>query len=57
MKTYKHKIKIYKEEEEYPTFTIESDTEIDSSQLVNLWICKEEIYIDEVLIQTIHHTI
>lgn len=57
MKIYKHKIKIYKEEEDYPTFTIESDTEIDSSQYVILWDCKEEIYLDEELINTIYHTI
>ena len=49
-------VKIYKEEDELPTFIIESTTQIDSSQYVNLWTCKEEIYIDEVLIQTIHHT-
>lgn len=57
MKIYKHKIKIYKEEEDYPTFTIESDTVIDSSQYVILWDCKEEIYLDEELIDTIYHTI
>ncbi len=50
-------VKIYKGEDTEPTFTIKSEDAIDSSQLVNLWICKEEIYIDEVLIQTIHHTI
>lgn len=49
-------VKIYKEEDELPTFVIESITQIDSSQYVNLWTCKEEIYIDEVLTQTIHHT-
>ena len=49
-------VKIYKEEDELPTFIIESTTQIDSSQYVNLWTCKEEIYIDEVLTQIIHHT-
>jgi hypothetical protein len=57
MKIFKHVIKIYKEEEAYPTFTIESDTEIDSSIYLNEWDCKEEIYLDEELIDTIYHTI
>lgn len=48
-------VKIYKGEEQTPTFVIESTTEIDSSQYVNLWTCKEEIYIDETLIDTIYH--
>lgn len=56
MKIYKHKIKIYKEEEDYPTFTIESDTVIDSS-IYLFDICKEEIYLDEELIDTIYHTL
>jgi hypothetical protein len=49
-------VKIYKGEDEIPTFIIESQTEIDSTQYVNLWDCKEEIYIDENLIDTINHT-
>ena len=49
-------VKIYKEEDTIPTFIIESEKEINSSQYVSLWTCKEEIYVDEVLVQTIHHT-
>ena len=48
-------VKIYKGENETPTFVIESTTEIDSSQYINLWSCKEEIYIDETLIETKYH--
>lgn len=36
-------------------FTIESENVIDSSQYVILWDCKEEIYIDEKLIDTKNH--
>jgi hypothetical protein len=50
-------VKIYKGEDQTPTFIIESKTEIDSSQYINLWSCKEEIYINEELIDTIYHTI
>lgn len=50
-------VKIYKGEDEIPTFIIESDTQINSAQYVNIWNCKEEIYIDEDLIDTIYHTI
>jgi len=50
-------IKIYKGEEDIPTFIIESQNIIDSSAYTNLWDCKEEIYIDEELIDTIYHTI
>jgi hypothetical protein len=50
-------VKIYKEENIIPDFIIESENIIDSSQYVNLWNCKEEIYIDEDLIDTIYHTI
>jgi hypothetical protein len=57
MKIFKHVIKIYKEEEESPTFIIKSDTVIDSTIYLNEWDCKEEIYIDEELIDTIYHTI
>ena len=49
-------VKIYKEEDTIPTFIIESQDEINSTQYVSLWTCKEEIYVDEVLVQTIHHT-
>lgn len=49
-------VKIYKGEDEIPTFIIESATEINTTQYVNLWTCKEEIYVDETLVQTIHHT-
>jgi len=49
-------VKIYKGEEDIPTITIESIDAIDSSKwLFN--VCKEEIYIDEELIDTIYHTI
>ena len=50
-------VKIYKGEDTEPTFIIESAEVIDSSQYVILWDCKEEIYIDEELIETIYHTI
>ena len=50
-------VKIYKGEEEIPTFIIESQHIINSSQYINLWDCKEEIYIDEELIDTIYHTL
>jgi len=49
-------VKIYKGDNETPTFVIESINVIDSHQYVNLWTCKEEIYIDDTLVQTIHHT-
>ena len=49
-------VKIYKGEDTEPTFIIESINEIDSSQYVIRWSCKEEIYIDETLIETIYHT-
>lgn len=48
-------VKIYKGQEQTPTFIIESETVINSTQYVNLWTCKEEIYIDNELIDTIHH--
>jgi hypothetical protein len=48
-------VKIYKEQDEIPTFIIEAEAEINSTQYVSLWTCKEEIYIDKTLIQTIHH--
>lgn len=47
---------IYKGEDEIPTITIESETEIDSSAYL-FETCKEEIYIDEELIDTIYHTL
>ncbi len=50
-------VKIYKGEDDIPTFIIELQDIIDSSQYVNLWDCKEEIYIDEELINTIYHTV
>jgi len=43
--------------ENIPAFTIESENTIDSSQYVILWDCKEEIYIDEELIETKYHTV
>jgi hypothetical protein len=49
-------VKIYKEQDEIPTFIIKGTQVIDSSKYVSLWTCKEEIYVDEVLVQTIHHT-
>jgi len=49
-------VKIYKEQDEIPTFIIEAESEINSTQYVSLWTCKEEIYVDETLVQTIHHT-
>ena len=50
-------VKIYKGEDTIPTFIIESQDIINSSTYINLWDCKEEIYIDEDLIDTIYHTI
>jgi len=50
-------VKIYKGEDIIPTFIIESQNIIDSTQYVNIWTCKEEIYINEDLIDTIYHTI
>jgi hypothetical protein len=50
-------VKIYKGEDDIPTFIIESIEVIDSSQYVILWDCKEEIYLDENLIDTIYHTL
>ena len=48
-------VKIYKGEDTIPTFIIESEQAIDSSQYVSLWTCTEKIYIDNELIDTIHH--
>lgn len=48
-------VKIYRENDTIPTFTIESENVIDSSQYVILWDCKEEIYINEKLIETKYH--
>lgn len=48
-------VKIYRENDKIPTFTIESENVIDSSQYVILWDCKEEIYINEKLIDTKNH--
>jgi len=49
-------VKIYKGEDTIPTFIIESINLIDSSIYIEI-PCKEEIYIDEDLIDTIYHTI
>jgi hypothetical protein len=50
-------VKIYRENDTIPTFTIKSENVIDSSQYVILWDCKEEIYINEELIDTKYHTV
>jgi len=50
-------VKIYKGEDTEPTFIIKGTQVIDSNKYVILWDCKEEIYIDEELIETIYHTI
>ena len=50
-------VKIYKGEDTIQTFTIKSENTIDSSQYIILWDCKEEIYIDEELIETKYHTV
>ena len=50
-------VKIYKGEEDIPTFIIKSTEVIDSNKYLILWDCKEEIYIDEELIDTIYHTL
>ena len=52
-------VKIYKGEDTEPTFVIgPTNLIIDSTQYVE-WIgdCKEEIYLDEELIETIIHTV
>lgn len=50
-------VKIYKEEETFPTFTIESENEIDSKNYVSfLGKCKEETYLNGELIYTKYHT-
>ena len=51
-------VKIYKGEDTIPTFIIESQDIIDSTNYIS-WLgeCKEEIYIDDQLIDTIYHTI
>jgi hypothetical protein len=50
-------VKIYRENDTIPTFTIKSENAIDSSQYIILWDCKEEIYINEELIDTKYHTV
>ena len=50
-------VKIYKGDDTIETFTIKSENTIDSNQYVILWDCKEEIYIDEELIETKYHTV
>ena len=50
-------VKIYKGEDTIPTFIIETQDVIDSTAYTILWDCKEEIYLDEELIDTIYHTI
>jgi hypothetical protein len=52
-----NKVKIYKENDTIPTFTIESENVIDSSQFIIMWDCKEEIYINDELIDTKYHTV
>jgi len=56
MKIYKYTIKIFKDDDdEIPKYILGSDTEIDSSIYVNEFNCREEIYVDENLIETIIH--
>ena len=50
-------VKIYKGEDTIPTFIIETEDIINSSEYVILWDCKEEIYLNEELIDTIYHTL
>ena len=50
-------VKIYKNDDMIPNFTLESENVIDTTNYVSLWDCKEEIYIDEKLIDTKYHTI
>jgi len=50
-------VKIYKGEDETPTFIIESTQIINATKWTLLWDCKEEIYIDEKLIETKYHTL
>lgn len=50
-------VKIYKEQEEYPRFIIESTEVINSEKFTSIWNCKEEIYLDDKLKETIYHTI
>lgn len=50
-------VKIYKGEDTIPTYEIGSVDTIDSSKYTSQFDCKEEIYIDDELIDTIYHTI
>jgi len=50
-------VKIYKGDDTIETFTIKSENTIDSNEYVILWDCKEEIYIDEELIETKYHIV
>jgi hypothetical protein len=47
-------VKIYKENDDTPTITIKSENVINSPVYL-FKNCKEEIYIDEELINTIYH--
>jgi hypothetical protein len=49
-------VKIYNADDETPSFIITKDSTIDSTSYINLFdVCKEEIYIDEELINTKYH--
>ena len=50
-------VKIYKMEEDIPTYEIGSEEPINSEYYTSKFSCKEEIYLDENLIDTIYHTI
>jgi hypothetical protein len=50
-------VKIYKGEDEIPTFIIEAEDVIDATKYVTFWNCKEEVYVDEKLIETKYHKI
>jgi len=50
-------VKIYNDTDIIPSYIIESIEEINSEIYIDLFdICKEEIYIDDVLIETLNHT-
>ena len=50
-------VKIYKGEDETPTFIIEAENVIDTTKYIKLWSCKEEVYINETLIETKYHIV
>jgi len=50
-------VRIYKMDEDVFTYEIGSEEPINSEKYTSKFPCKEEIYIDDILIDTIYHTI